>query len=756
MSSSAAPRTLADQLRSWPDERLAALLRARPDLAGPAPQDTSQLAARAAVRASLLRAMDGLTRLELTVLEALATLGPCTASDLHSWVYADPAATDAALDRLLDLVVAWEAPDGLRTLTGVLEGLTASAASSGLHPRSPSPAPPAEVARQLASVSSAARALLDHLDAHGGEGTTSATSPESDAAPTPVQELLAARLVLPRASGFVVLPGEVAVAVRGGRTTREPADAMPALATTSRDARLVARAAAGAAFEIVRRVELLLEHWGTRPPLALRSGGLGVRDLKATAQLLHVDEAAAALVIEVAAAAQLVTTGSTSGEPAWLPTDAFDQWATEPPAVRWVRLVRAWLESARLPALVGSKDRSGSKSWNALAPEMSSVFAVESRRMALESLATLPAGEVLAAGTGLPTLVARVTWLRPRRPSTRAQLVAWAVTEAAALGVTGLDGLALPGRALLEGDDEAAAAALAPDLPDEVDHVLIQADLTAVAPGPLVPERARTLHLLADIESRGGATVYRFTAASLRRAFDAGWSAGEVHEFLATVSRTPVPQPLSYLIDDVSRTFGTLRVGQAEAFLRADDEAALAELLHHPQAATLGLRRIAPTVVVSSVPIDELVTRLRELGSAPVVEAADGTVHLARPDRHRTRTPRDRRPPGLSAAREAATVTAVVTAIRAGDRAAASRPRSAGTLSPADSLTALREAVEARGTVTIAYVDHHGTSTERVVDPLTVEGGQLTAYDHRSDDRRSFALHRITTVRALPPGADPV
>jgi len=58
--------------------------------------------------------------------------------------------------------------------------------------------------------------------------------------------------------------------------------------------------------------------------------------------------------------------------------------------------------------------------------------------------------------------------------------------------------------------------------------------------------------------------------------------------------------------------------------------------------------------------------------------------------------------------------------------------------------------------VTIAYVDHHGSSTERVVDPLTVEGGQLTAYDHRSDDRRSFALHRITTVRALPPGADPV
>ena len=46
-----------------------------------------------------------------------------------------------------------------------------------------------------------------------------------------------------------------------------------------------------------------------------------------------------------------------------------------------------------------------------------------------------------------------------------------------------------------------------------------------------------------------------------------------------------MPQPLTYLVDDTARTFGTVRVGHAEAFLRADDEAALTELLHHPQGA---------------------------------------------------------------------------------------------------------------------------------------------------------------------------
>ena len=69
--SSSAPRTLADQFRSWPDERLAALLDARPDLGAPAPHDSSQLAARVVVKTSVLRALDALDALELTVLQAL-------------------------------------------------------------------------------------------------------------------------------------------------------------------------------------------------------------------------------------------------------------------------------------------------------------------------------------------------------------------------------------------------------------------------------------------------------------------------------------------------------------------------------------------------------------------------------------------------------------------------------------------------------------------------------------------------------------
>lgn len=745
--SSSGFRSLADQVRSWPDERLSGLLLARPDLATPAPHDSAQLAARAATRSSLVRALDQLNRCELSVLDALVALGHTTAAEVTSIIHADPASVETALRHLEDLALAWRSAGGLRALTGVGEAM----GGSSLQPYSPDAPSAAQVAALLEEVSPEARAMLVHVAGSGGEARTgrARTTLLPADADTPAEELLSRRLLVPRGSGICVVPGEVGVLLRGGRTTAEPVDVPPGLATSPRDQAMVDRTAAGAAFEFVRRIELLLDGWGGAPPAALRSGGLGVRELRSTAGRLHVDEPTAALLVEVAVAAGLATTAAgPDGSPVWLPTDLADTWSVLPSAERWVTVATAWLEMSRLPGLVGSRDAQG-KAWNALVPELAGATVPETRRMTLAVLAALPPGEVLAAGTGGASVVARLAWERPRRPRSRADEVGWTLVEAAALGVTGAGGIASYARILLaEGDPVPVLAEL---LPRPVDHVLVQADLTAIAPGPLESSLARSMAQVADVESRGGATVYRFTPGSVRRAMDVGWTAVELHDFVSSISRTPVPQPLTYLIDDTARTFGTIRVGIAQAFLRADDEHALAELLHHPSAPALGLRRLAPTVLISSTPLDVLLPRLRDLGAAPVVEAADGTVRVARPEQLRARTPREKRA-GSSharkAARETARVAAVVSSVRAGDALAASRPAptTPQPLSPANAVAALREAIDAGTQVVLEYVDSRGVAVRRSVAPRSIDGGQLTAHDLTADDLRTFAVVRIRAV----------
>ena len=276
--------------------------------------------------------------------------------------------------------------------------------------------------------------------------------------------------------------------------------------------------------------------------------------------------------------------------------------------------------------------------------------------MALEALAALAPGRVLATGHRRAVAGARCALAAPapaRGPGPTRCCGRWPRRPRSAS--PGSAGRRRTPATLLAGEDETAAKALAAAAPRPVDHVLLQADLTAVAPGPLESAAGPPAAAASPTWSRAagrpstGSPPARCAARSTR-----GWTAVEVHEFLGSVSRTPVPQPLTYLVDDTARTFGTVRVGHAEAFLRADDEAALDRAAAPPEGArTLGLRRLAPTVLVSTTPLDVLLPRLRELGAAPVVEAADGTVRVARPDLLRARTPREHR--GRGAARGPAT-----------------------------------------------------------------------------------------------------
>jgi hypothetical protein len=750
--------TLIDWLRGQDDHTLAALLVARPDLATPPPPDTAVLAARAATRASVTRAAESLDTFTLAVLDALivadADRAPVTEDRVAEIVGPDAsrARVREALDVLVRLAVAWG--------TDELSVVPAAREAGGLFPAGlgrPSPVLADEdVPGLLAKLGDAERRLLTTL-AHGsplGRTKDAGTSVPLDEARTPVQRMLAMGLLLRRDAETVELPRQVGLAIRGENPLGAVQLTEPALETRQHKVAIVDATGAGEALELVRRVETLVKLWSTEPAGVLKSGGLGVRDLRKLARELDTDERGAGLVAELAFGAGMVGDSSTATSPEWLPTTLVDPWLASTPPNQWATLAAAWLDMPRLPGLAGMRDAKD-KVLAPLSDDLRRPPAPAERRRILAALAELRGG---AGVTAPDDLAAVLAWRAPRRGGRlRDEIVRWTLAEATTLGLVALGAVTGAGRALLEGDAASgptpAAKRMADSMPDPLDHFLVQADLTVVAPGPLEPSLAIDIGQVADVESAGSATVYRVTEASVRRALDIGRTAEELHELFRTRSRTPVPQSLTYMIDDVARRHGRLRGGVAASFVRCDDQVLLAEVAASPAAARLELRRIAPTVLVSPVPLTDVLEELRTAGFAPAAEDAAGQVLDLRPAGLRLPAPARTRRSGPGAPPSPERLQAMVDQLRGGDTAAGTRrgrtvslTAGTGAADTAATLELLREAIERQSQVWIGFVDSRGVASQQVVDPFRVGGGILEGRDVTHGAVRQYPLHRITSA----------
>jgi len=784
--------TFTEFLRSSSDERLAVLLARRPDLASPSPGNLTSLAVRATGRASLERALASVDAVVVQVLEATHVLGGASPAELQAAIAGAPdpdvaRATNAALELALlypgpadgsgeepvadhdqDLERSGRAGGGtLRLAPGVAELLGAHPA--GLAVDVVTRGSLADLSDETA-LAGAARAVLDALAWGPPVGLAPAPgSPPGDA----VALLVDLGLLVRGAGRHVLLPASVALELRGGRTHRGPARAPDLADVPHRPTTTVAVESATAGERCVRLVGRLLRQWEHEPPGVLRAGGLAVRELRRTAQLLEVDEVEAAFVVELAYAAGLLA--ADDDEPAaFVPTtDADPWWALDLPQ-RWTQLAAAWLATTRTPWLVGTRDDRGSLI-AALDPELARPWAPRLRRSVLDVLAQSP-----GAAPDADRVVDVLGWATPRSVPPRTAVEA-VLREAALLGVTGAGALGEPARALGRGEVEQAGTLFAEGLAAEVSDLLVQGDLTGIVPGRPAPALEALLDRATDVESRGGALTVRFTPGSVRRALDDGLTADELLDQVRAFALGPLPQALEYLVRDAARRHGRLRAGAASSYVRADDPALLAGLADDPRLTALGLVQLAPTVLAAQASTHEVVEALRAHGLSPVAETPDGQVlHLERTVRRARRrgsrrapTPHVARPTDapalvrrLRAAEQRPSGTATGTATGGPDAAdgsghrpltgaaAASPPaRSSdgGTDDPATALALLREAAAAREDVWVELVGPSGTPERRLLRPLRVEGGRLRAADPGRESELTVAVHRIAHVQRVEP-----
>lgn len=735
---------LGSWLADLPDERLIQLLELRPDLAQPPPGSIAALAARAGARQSVKAATDELDFLRLAVLDALLVL--------HADTAPVPTAKLLALigDRAPEADVI-DALDDLRRRALVWgDAATRLAADTGMalpwHPGQvtleDASRTGAQISELIDGLNQAQREVLDKLLEGSPMGRTRDAAPGAPAE-RPVPQLLAIGLLRRVDAETVILPRHVAQVLRGEQPGPMQLTAPdPVVSTTTPDD--VDAAAAGAVIDLLREFDVLLENLGTTPVSELRSGGLGVREVKRLAKATGIDEPRLGLVLEVAAAAGLIANGTPDPEPEhadglyWAPTVAADRFAAMSAAERWHLLATAWLDLSSRPALIGGRGPDG-KPYAALSDSLYSTAAPLDRRLLLDMLADLPPG----AGVDATTASAALIWRRPRwtrrlQPGPMGDLLA----ESHALGFVGRGAISTPGRELLAEttDFSATVDVMARALPKPVDHFLMQADLTVVVPGPLQRDLADELATVATVESAGAAMVYRISEQSIRHALDIGKTRDWMHAFFANHSKTPVPQGLTYLIDDVARRHGQLRIGMAASFVRCEDPALLAQAVAAGE--DLQLRALAPTVAVSPAPIAEVLAALRAAGFAPAAEDSTGAIVDVRPRRARVPTPQQRRPYRGAPRPNTETLNAVVSVLRKVTTA----PFGSSRVDPAVAISLLADAARNQDTLVIGYLDAAGVASQRMVSPIAVRGGQLVAFDSASGRLRDFAIHRITSV----------
>jgi hypothetical protein len=508
--------------------------------------------------------------------------------------------------------------------------------------------------------------------------------------------------------------------------------------------------------------------------------------MRRLAEALRIEQHRAGLLVELCALSGLIRLDVDSS--AWVQPPELE-WLLLPRQEQWLWLVNAWLASERVPSLVGqpvsgqagipaTHRGAAGTTINALSAEAQRPDAPVVRKRILEILNRL-SNEATAPDAHAPVLDAaavlqRAEWEQPRMARRFSSLIRGVLAEADMLGLTGSGALSQLGRAIAEDKPDDALGILGEHLPAALNHVLLQADLTAVAPGYLSPELSEKLLLMADAEGQGPATIYRFSAASVRRALEAGQDAASLLAFLREHSATAVPQPLEYLVEDTASRHGRLRIGTAASFIQSDDEAAVLELASESKASGLGLVRIAPTVLISTAPPRETAQALRGLGLSPSVEESEPSLLRLR---RTTPTPVSTRPvysaprtapaeaemdAQLAVLRHVKSAPAVgqdghgpVTGSGAALAATVSSSASGSGSGPGSGETAtqlgletLQRAIRLKQTVSMNVVDGGGNSSLETVVPLSVSGGRVRVFDPARETERVVSIHRIIDIEA--------
>lgn len=271
---------------------------------------------------------------------------------------------------------------------------------------------------------------------------------------------------------------------------------------------------------------------------------------------------------------------------------------------------------------------------------------------------------------------------------------------------------------------------IAGHMPAALNSLVVQADLTMTAPGPLDTETERALRLFSETESIGIASSYRLSLLSITHGLECGQSIEQMKQLLKSLSGLELPQPVAYLFQEAENRFGKLVVqdGIRGCVIESEDKILLTQILNETNLKILNLIPITESQLASRQDSESVYFNLRELGYPAI--RADSQKNVISPRVPIHLEPEIAAPKDISQA--IAKLRADAASMDSGD--------------PSDISRQLELAVKNKVSITVEVELRDGSLMELDLEPVSVAGGRLRAKDRKADAERTFPVSRIRSV----------
>ena len=438
------------------------------------------------------------------------------------------------------------------------------------------------------------------------------------------------------------------------------------------------------AFEAMQAITELIFNLDQHYVREVSKGSMGLPDVKRLSSHLGKSKEYVKSILEIAKVSGVVAIS----EKRFHPTDLADSWIESDPKTRWQLLVNAWLSiigvsGAKELALQHSQDPS--KTMNEL---------VGSSFPLVNSSAQSRMGRVaeLADTIGLSANGFAASWLSN----------------------------ALAGKVL------AATKALESRLPAQQERIIVQADLSIIAPGPLASSIEIELRKFTDTENIGLATGYRISPLSISCGLEEGLSERQIRNLLEKLSGAPLPQPVDYLISETATRFGRLKIqgGESGSVLNSTDELLGTQILMDSKLKSYGLRK-SENAIVSPLEPESLYHALRENGYLAIRIDQNSKV-IAPSAIHKNSS-------------HSAMFEDQLTRLRKQDLEIADQ-------APESDVDRKIQLALASKSILLVEINANGKIMNFVLEPIGLANGRLRARDRKADIERTLPVSAITSI----------